>query len=1007
MSGKTFLRFVCGVLLCGAEILCAGEVVLVKEGKAASRIIVKRDAPLPVSFGAKELSDYLEKISGGKLEIASEPAGGLHNVYIGTLADKELVNAAGIKPEQLKEDGFALSTTGDNTLYIIGQNPRGALYGAYEILKKYGGVRWLVPGPDGEYYSRRKTIAVPEQKSIHNPYLKIRDVAYYIEINLLRWMARNNMMPSWGKNAFINPKTGERTPQADLLDSLAVSGVATSGNSHILTNLLGGWEPRNLKQNLERLYLAHPEYFPLIDGKRVLIKDAVSPNPCISNPALLDLMAENLYSRIKGKYGAEAYVTIGNNDTTVWCECDKCRALDNPEKAGTKGAHSDRYWYMVGKIAERIWQKDPAIKLGGWAYQDFWYPPTKVRIDPRLRITVSFNNQCWRHSIQDPKCSVNAELCRIMKEWRKTRLPLIVNRDEISTSGTVGSCYLPSEKVLYDNFTQYPDLGFSGSLFCVPSPFPAFQPWYKDTSPYYGKNRRWNAMWQTCWLSAQFMWDINRDFGKLYEEANRLYYGKAWEGGFKEFKQLQTKCFLETPGCIGWGQGAPLGRCLDQAGVEAKLKALLEKAVNAAKSDPDKRVLAHVLRDKEIFEMTWLAARKEYLQNFKELNIYQRTAPIRIDGVLEEADWKNADVLSGFKPGGHTPKDTEIEQTFVRVLYDTNHLYIAVECMEPHPEKIIAGKDVPRDPTGWKTLGDHIELFYNYPDMADKYYHLAINSKGGIVDARQISVSNRDTSFRTKAQYAVKVLKDRWILEMAIPTSEIGMNCYEGATWKLNVGRQRKIEGLNTETSSCCNGMFHGAANFINIKFSRKRVAGLNQSADPSAWKNGSFDIGIPDEKVNRNYRWSRAADWKFPDLEKLVAKDWNISRDAAGSYRKHEGTDANYYVELEKGYITQYYVSDAPGTIRIQFRARGKGSAALWTASYQNHADKNHKGYLFLKGSSKNHIFKLTPEWKTYTFETKKAGVPTERVAVRFTVHRDSILDLDDCLVYPVEETK
>ena len=132
------------------------------------------------------------------------------------------------------------------------------------------------------------------------------------------------------------------------------------------------------------------------------LKDPYSPNPCISNPELLDLMAENFYERIKGPYGAQAYVTIGNNDTTVWCECENCRKLDDPAKAGTKGARSDRYWYMVGEIARRIWKKDPAIKLGGWAYQDFWYPPSKVQIDPRLRILVSFNNQCWRHSIQDP-----------------------------------------------------------------------------------------------------------------------------------------------------------------------------------------------------------------------------------------------------------------------------------------------------------------------------------------------------------------------------------------------------------------------------------------------------------------------------------------------------------------------------------------------------------------------------------------------------------------------------
>ena len=67
MSGKLLLTIVCTALVCGTELLRAGEVVLVKDGKAASRIVVKPSAPLPVSFGAKELSSYLEKISGGVL----------------------------------------------------------------------------------------------------------------------------------------------------------------------------------------------------------------------------------------------------------------------------------------------------------------------------------------------------------------------------------------------------------------------------------------------------------------------------------------------------------------------------------------------------------------------------------------------------------------------------------------------------------------------------------------------------------------------------------------------------------------------------------------------------------------------------------------------------------------------------------------------------------------------------------------------------------------------------
>ncbi|MBR4666516.1 MAG: DUF4838 domain-containing protein, partial [Lentisphaeria bacterium] len=762
---------------------------LVRDGIAQCSVVIEQDAPPPVRFGAQELAKYLKKITGADLSIVKKNAPDQGGIYVGTLADAELVKKANFMPSRLKEDGFAMIASGRN-VYVIGQNPRGALYGCYHLLKKYGGIRWLVPGDDEEYYRKKTSVSVPEGIEVQNPYLKIRKTVAD-ELTAFRWLARNNMLGQTRVGQFVNRKTGKRTPNADRLDELAVTGAAYGG--HVMTYLMAdcSWK----QEPLQALFKSHPEYFPLIGGQRRPMTGGISPKPCVSDPGLLDLLAENLYKETRGKYGSQHYIILGNNDTPVWCECEKCRALDDPAMEGTKGARSDRYWYMVTEVAKRVWKKDPSVMIAGWAYQDFWYPPTRVKIDPRIAVMISYNHQCWRHSIIDPACSVNDELRKIMRLWKKTGHPLIYNRDEIGAydgGGSPGVYYLPSEKVLFDNFKAYKDLGFAGSSFCVNSPFSKMSKKMKNAAPYYGKNLFWYAMWQICYLSSLSMWDPDYDFAKEYETVNSLYYGKAWEGGFKEFRTLLTKYFTETPGCMGWGLGAPLGRCLDQAGSEEKLLGLLDKAIAAAKDDQDPRILKHVLRDKEIFLATWIKARREYLANFRELNVYRRTAPIKIDGVIDEPDWKNADVLTGFKPGGMTKKTVQVQQSYVRVTYDTDTLYIAVECMEPQPEKIVAGKTVPRDDKGWAVLGNSVELFYNYPDMAERYYHLAINSNGQVIDAKH-GPGWRDAAFRTSAKIATRVLKDRWILEIAIPASEIGMKCYDGATWKLNVARQRKI----------------------------------------------------------------------------------------------------------------------------------------------------------------------------------------------------------------------
>ena len=981
-------------LLCCAVALSAmgvfagsGEVVLVDDGMAKCRVVVATDAHPALTFGARELATYFAKATGcGALE-------GEYPVEISVDA------RAG-----MKEDGFTLDVTPEKTR-IVGANPRGALYGCYEILKKHAGMRWIIPGEDGEYcVLGGKTVKLPVGKRTVNPYLRVRKTVSSVEESWL-WHARNNMTGETHRQNYENGK-GEPAKQAARLTELCVNGLGTAGNSHIMMDMMCNWAGRKTHESIDALFTAHPEYFPLVGGKRLPIYGAGDANPCVSNAALLDLMAENLYSHVKGPHGSQDFVTIGNNDTTAWCECEACKALDAPELAGTKGARADRYWYTVMEIAKRVWAKDPTIRLGGWAYQDFWYPPAKAKLDPRLRAFISFNNQCWRHAVDDPTCTVNAEWRNIFDAWAKTGHPLVVNRDEIGCGGAAGSSYAPVERILRANFLAYPKYGCAGSSFCVYAPH-ELAGFFANKPPYFGKASRWHGMWQTCYMSARMMWNPSEvDFDAELEEANRLYYGKAaWEGGMKEFRAFQTKLWRETPGCYGWGLGSPLGRCLDPAGSEDRLVALLEKAVKAAEASGDARAIEHVRRDREMFNLTWRTERKNYLESFKELNVYRKTGEIKVDGVLDEADWANADALGNFRPGGMTAchdENAHVEPTSVRVVYDPEALYIAVECLEPTPEKLVAGTGLAAlgGAELWRKIGNHVEVFYNYPDMFEKYYHLCVNSKGEMISAIQLSGTQRDNGFKTRAKYAVKVLKDRWIVELVVPTSEIGMKCFDGATWKLNVGRSRKVTDSPAwgEVSSCCNGAFKGASNFVNIKFVPSRAKGLHQGRTVSAWSNAGFEEPISNAKISRYYRWNALT---FPAENDLVPAVW-YGKDLCGDYREENG---NRHLRLKSGkgsYLSQYYVSDAPGKVRVSFRLRGKGKVSLWTALYTD--TTTGRGYQMQENSSKSAVFAVTPEWQTLTFDRTKNGKPTERMAVRFTPHEGAEIDIDDVVVSPSE---
>ncbi|MGI6355287.1 MAG: DUF4838 domain-containing protein [Lentisphaeria bacterium] len=965
--------------------LHAADFALMVDGKAAATIVCSPTAPLPVQYAARELAVFLAKIADGEQPtVSAAPSRDLGNVFLGTVADQALTKAAAVAPSDLKPGGFVITTRPDG-LYILGGDPLGALYGAYDILKKYGGIRWLFPGAEGEYFQVKKTIAVPEQKTIRNPYLTYR----WMELNSVavnkpyfdtrEWQTRNYMIPKCRPTHIRSQQHGNH------MRELGAECVPIGG--HVLTPLLfGGKFPRQAE--VESLFQEHPEYFPLVNGKRILL-DGQKYQPCTSHPEVIEIMAKSLIAKAT-EPDCNGLIIIGNNDGTGWCECENCRRLDPPEEAA-KNRVATRYWTLVQTLAQRVWEVKPDAKLGGWAYQNFWAPPTGITLDPRLIVCISFNNQCWRHAITDPKCSVNREFRKLYLEWKNLGVQMY-NRDEIAASGSVGSNFLPAEKILHQNFLDYPSLGLSGSSFCIVPPPPdaeVYAPLRRNIMD--ERNLRWAAMWQTNYLSAQFMFDITLDFDALYEECNRLFYGLGWEGGMKEFRALLTKAFVETPGCMGWGQNAPLGRCLDQPGVQEQLKALLAKAEKAAAADPDPRALQHVQRERDIFACTWEAARMTYLESYRELTAFRKTAPIAIDGVIDEKDWKDADVMTGFMIPPWSKKEYKPEQTFFRVVYEPDNVYIAIEAMEPTPDAIIAEKN-PQDAPHSK-IGNSLEIFLSYPDMAVEYFHYTINSAGSIIDARH-GPNKRDLAYNGDVEFATKVLADRWVLEMRIPTAGIGMKCFDGSTWRLNIARNRRISQDSSELSSWGSGHFHGIDNFGVVKFTPVRPAGLAQGHDPSAWKNASFNEVVENATLNQYRQWP--ATWKTT----LVPTAWKVEPDTIGSTLLHPESSSNYYIELEKGIIGNWFVSPA-AKLRITFRASGQGKARLWTGKYEA-AAPNAKGYPF-KGTTGSLTFEVKDDaWQTFTLDADKGDEP--RLLVRF-FHQEGSVRIDDVMVTPIAE--
>jgi len=163
------------------------------------------------------------------------------------------------------------------------------------------------------------------------------------------------------------------------------------------------------------------------------------------------------------------------------------------------------------------------------------------------------------------------------------------------------------------------------------------------------------------------------------------------------------------------------------------------------------------------------------------------TPPV-IDGKLDDACWSQANVTTDFTD--YRIEHLAREQTFVRVLYDDENLYIAFECIEPDPNRIV-GVERKYD----QSLREEDIVTAKFDTFHDHRctYIFAVNTLGTRYDARMGLFDRRDDdTWGCDWSAACTVEKDRWYAEMAIPIANMLFDRKDAVTWGLNFYRREK-----------------------------------------------------------------------------------------------------------------------------------------------------------------------------------------------------------------------
>jgi len=172
----------------------------------------------------------------------------------------------------------------------------------------------------------------------------------------------------------------------------------------------------------------------------------------------------------------------------------------------------------------------------------------------------------------------------------------------------------------------------------------------------------------------------------------------------------------------------------------------------------------------------------------------QATA-IQVDGELNDAVWTKAPVVTGFLQRLPSEGAPATHQTEVRVAFDATALYVAVNALDPEPDRI-AGILTRRDdpsPSDWVSI--HLDSFHDKRSA----YEFGVNAAGVKLDRYWFNDTSNDTGWDAVWDVAVSRHAGGWRAEFRIPFSQLRFR--PAASTVFGFAASRTIARLN-ETST-------------------------------------------------------------------------------------------------------------------------------------------------------------------------------------------------------------
>ena len=800
----------------------AADTFIVENGRPCAEIIIAENPQRSTRLAAHELQTCIEKISGAKLSIATQPSDSVPvHVYVGRSPQTDRLKIAA---DGLRYGAFRM-VSGDGWLVLIGDDTDfapiepwarsngdivgGKLQSAWD---KITGAQWGVPNA-GMYKGRIRLpgdIGAPANRAAAG---KVEPLELWGFDERGSFNAVCGFLQTLGARWYMPGELGEVAPSMKTIPlpkidqtvrpdfpmrrfnfRFGVHGLDTAMWAMRLgmrdpygTQVAHGMDTMTRRNET---FAAHPDWFALYGGKRHYRPDSNKNQLCYSNEELFRETVRYVRAQFD-HYKFDAVSVMPPDGYSAICQCKLCEGKDSPQR-DNRGLLSDYVWDFVNRVAKEVGRTHPDRKVLNCAYGVYTLPPLKIaRLEPNVLVSIVGGR---RPSSNKPE--QQEEFRKLRESWvAKTDNPIIIFENyPLIDRGW----YLPA-------FTPH---SLGDSVNATKGISQGEDIWLSVRQDFDKVGIGFNHF--LVYFTARMYWGgKGQDVDAMFREYCRLFYGPA------EHQMHEFFTYCEA----NWQE-------------MEKDKAKADRAL-ALFATAQSRAGADSVYGKRI------ALIDDYLKGLrnKSSQLGQKRGPvpllrlvgkaggkIAIDGKLDDDAWVNCPVAS---TGQLRELQTGRQPTFgtrVKSAWIGNDLYFAIRCDEHPGEPLNVGTTRKEDPATW--YGDLVEILLETDSHS--YYQIVVNPSGAIIDLDRGAERSAWFSWDSQAEVATHVADDHWTVEIRIPVTQdendplhrvIGRKPTASLPWHLNICRQRIRENGSEHSAFSPTGTdnYHAAMKFAHF----------------------------------------------------------------------------------------------------------------------------------------------------------------------------------------------